>query len=91
MDIEFGTDGWRTTVEEFTTPRVRAVGQAVADHVREEASGEGRPAVAVVNSSTVVRQPSVPNSTSMPAGRRRPVKRAVPRRGGCCRPLGWDW
>ena len=47
MDIEFGTDGWRTTVEEFTTPRVRAVGQAVADHVREEASGEGRPAVAV--------------------------------------------
>ena len=27
MDVEFGTDGWRTTVEEFTTPRVRAVGR----------------------------------------------------------------
>ena len=47
MDIEFGTDGWRTVVEEFTTPRVRAVGQAVADYVHEEAAGEGRPAVAV--------------------------------------------
>ena len=46
MDIEFGTDGWRTVVEEFTTPRVRAIGQAAADYVHEEA-GEGRPAVAV--------------------------------------------
>ena len=45
MDVEFGTDGWRTTVEEFTTPRVRAVGQAVVDYVREEA--DGTPAVAV--------------------------------------------
>jgi phosphomannomutase len=44
MDIEFGTDGWRTTVEEFTTPRIRAVGQAVADYVRE---GSADPAVAV--------------------------------------------
>ena len=45
MDVEFGTDGWRTTVEEFTTPRVRAVGQAVVDYVREET--DGTPAVAV--------------------------------------------
>ena len=36
MDIEFGTDGWRTTVEEFTTPRIRAVGQAAADYLRDE-------------------------------------------------------
>jgi len=36
MDIEFGTDGWRTTVGEFTEPRIRAVGQAVADYLRAE-------------------------------------------------------
>jgi phosphomannomutase len=47
MDIEFGTDGWRTTVEEFTTPRVRAVGQAAADYVRAEADPGDRPTVAV--------------------------------------------
>ncbi|MFQ3318976.1 MAG: phosphomannomutase, partial [Natronomonas sp.] len=49
MDIEFGTDGWRTTVEEFTTPRIHAVGQAVADYLHEVGAGdgEGRPAVAV--------------------------------------------
>ena len=47
MDIEFGTDGWRTTVDEFTTPRVRAVGQAVADYVRAEADPDADPAVAV--------------------------------------------
>ncbi|MFO7927346.1 phosphoglucomutase/phosphomannomutase family protein [Natronomonas sp.] len=41
MDIEFGTDGWRTTVEEFTTPRIRAVGQAVADYLLER--GEEAP------------------------------------------------
>ena len=35
MDVTFGTDGWRTTVDEFTTPRIRAVGQAVATHLRE--------------------------------------------------------
>jgi phosphomannomutase len=46
MNVEFGTDGWRTTVEEFTTPRVRAVGQAVADYVRAETDDE-RPTVAV--------------------------------------------
>ena len=34
MDVEFGTDGWRTTVEAFTTPRIRAVGQAVVEHLR---------------------------------------------------------
>ena len=41
MDIEFGTDGWRTTVDEFTTPRIRAVGQAVADYLRETDTGGG--------------------------------------------------
>lgn len=41
MNVEFGTDGWRTSVEEFTEPRIRAVGQAVADHLRRE--GEGAP------------------------------------------------
>ena len=40
MDVEFGTDGWRTTVGEFTMPRVRAVGQAVADHLRSDAAGD---------------------------------------------------
>jgi phosphomannomutase len=42
MDIEFGTDGWRTTTESFTTERIRAVGQAVVDYLRsvgEEAPG----------------------------------------------------
>ena len=33
--IRFGTDGWRATLEEFTAPRVRRVGQAVATHLRE--------------------------------------------------------
>ncbi|QLD89676.1 phosphoglucomutase/phosphomannomutase family protein [Natronomonas salina] len=41
MDIEFGTDGWRTTVDEFTTPRIRAVGQAVADYLQETTTGGG--------------------------------------------------
>jgi phosphomannomutase len=36
MDIEFGTDGWRTTRAAFTVPRIRAVGQAVADYLRSE-------------------------------------------------------
>ena len=43
MDVAFGTDGWRTTVEEFTTPRIRAVGQAVADHL--DAEGTDAPIV----------------------------------------------
>jgi len=41
MDIEFGTDGWRTTVDSFTPPRIRAVAQGVADHLR--AAGETAP------------------------------------------------
>jgi len=31
--IAFGTDGWRGTLETFTDDRVRAVGQAVVDHL----------------------------------------------------------
>ncbi len=34
--ISFGTDGWRATLEEFTTPRVRMVGQAVATYLQDE-------------------------------------------------------
>ncbi|RQH00899.1 phosphoglucomutase/phosphomannomutase family protein [Natrarchaeobius oligotrophus] len=34
--ITFGTDGWRATLEEFTTPRVRMVGQAVASYLADE-------------------------------------------------------
>ena len=34
--ISFGTDGWRATLDEFTSPRVRAVGQAVASYLRDE-------------------------------------------------------
>ena len=34
--ISFGTDGWRATLEEFTTPRVRMVGQAVSSFLRDE-------------------------------------------------------
>ncbi|MDQ2050304.1 phosphoglucomutase/phosphomannomutase family protein [Natronolimnohabitans sp. A-GB9] len=34
--ISFGTDGWRATLEEFTSPRVRMVGQAVATYLRDE-------------------------------------------------------
>ncbi|WP_121744162.1 phosphoglucomutase/phosphomannomutase family protein [Natronorubrum halophilum] len=34
--ISFGTDGWRATLEEFTTPRVRMVGQAVATYLHDE-------------------------------------------------------
>ena len=41
MNVEFGTDGWRTTVDEFTEPRIRAVGQAVADYLRS--AGEDAP------------------------------------------------
>ncbi|MBX0322758.1 phosphoglucomutase/phosphomannomutase family protein [Halomicroarcula sp. F13] len=33
--IAFGTDGWRATLDEFTAPRVRMVGQAVATALRE--------------------------------------------------------
>ncbi|WP_226004850.1 phosphoglucomutase/phosphomannomutase family protein [Natrinema salinisoli] len=34
--IRFGTDGWRATLEEFTAPRVRMVGQAVATYLADE-------------------------------------------------------
>ncbi|WP_435100978.1 phosphoglucomutase/phosphomannomutase family protein [Halarchaeum sp. P4] len=34
--IAFGTDGWRATLDVFTTPRVRAVAQATADYLAEE-------------------------------------------------------
>ncbi|MEY7849238.1 phosphoglucomutase/phosphomannomutase family protein [Natrarchaeobius sp. A-rgal3] len=34
--ITFGTDGWRATLEEFTTPRVRRVGQAVSSYLADE-------------------------------------------------------
>ncbi|GAA0224054.1 phosphoglucomutase/phosphomannomutase family protein [Haladaptatus pallidirubidus] len=33
--ISFGTDGWRATLDEFTSPRVQIVGQAVAEYLRE--------------------------------------------------------
>ncbi|WP_135363097.1 phosphoglucomutase/phosphomannomutase family protein [Halosimplex halophilum] len=39
--IEFGTDGWRATLDEFTEPRVRMVGQAVATYLRED--GDAHP------------------------------------------------
>jgi phosphomannomutase len=39
--ISFGTDGWRATLDEFTAPRVRMVGQAVADHLREVEDRDG--------------------------------------------------
>ncbi|MFC7082114.1 phosphoglucomutase/phosphomannomutase family protein [Halorussus caseinilyticus] len=39
--ISFGTDGWRATLDEFTAPRVRMVGQAVADYLREVEGREG--------------------------------------------------
>ena len=34
--ISFGTDGWRATLDEFTEPRVRMVGQAVATYLSDE-------------------------------------------------------
>ncbi|MFB6104025.1 MAG: phosphoglucomutase/phosphomannomutase family protein [Halobacteriaceae archaeon] len=37
--ITFGTDGWRARETEFTLPRVRMVGQAVATHLRSEGRG----------------------------------------------------
>lgn len=39
--IEFGTDGWRDTLDTFTSPRIRMVAQAVADYLREEADRAG--------------------------------------------------
>ena len=34
--IEFGTDGWRATLDQFTDERVRMVGQAVATYLADE-------------------------------------------------------
>jgi phosphomannomutase len=34
--ISFGTDGWRTTLDEFTEPRVRMVGEAVGRYLDDE-------------------------------------------------------
>ncbi len=34
--ISFGTDGWRATLDVFTAPRVRMVGQAVASYLSDE-------------------------------------------------------
>ena len=42
--ITFGTDGWRATLDTFTSSRLRTVGQAVATYLREE-STEGPVAV----------------------------------------------
>jgi phosphomannomutase len=33
--ITFGTDGWRATLDVFTAPRVRMVGQAIASYLEE--------------------------------------------------------
>jgi phosphomannomutase len=33
--VSFGTDGWRATLSEFTAPRLRMVGQAVATMLKE--------------------------------------------------------
>lgn len=38
--ISFGTDGWRATLDTFTAPRVRMVGQAVATYLDEEGFGD---------------------------------------------------
>ncbi|WP_435348386.1 phosphoglucomutase/phosphomannomutase family protein [Haloarchaeobius sp. HRN-SO-5] len=43
--ISFGTDGWRATLDEFTAPRVRIVGQAVASYLRDEGREGGTVAV----------------------------------------------
>ena len=34
--ISFGTDGWRATLDTFTDERLRIVGQAVAEYLRDE-------------------------------------------------------
>jgi len=39
--IEFGTDGWRAELSEFTSPRVSMVAQGIADYLREEADHAG--------------------------------------------------
>lgn len=39
--ISFGTDGWRATLDTFTEPRVRIVGQAIADYIETGAVAVG--------------------------------------------------
>ena len=41
--ISFGTDGWRATLETFTTPRVRIVAQGIATTLRDD--GQDAPVV----------------------------------------------
>ncbi len=43
--ISFGTDGWRATLDDFTSPRVKMVGQAVATHLKAEGHEGGTVAV----------------------------------------------
>ncbi|WP_232686958.1 phosphoglucomutase/phosphomannomutase family protein [Halobacterium zhouii] len=43
--ISFGTDGWRATLDTFTSERVRMVAQAAADHLAEESRGSETVAV----------------------------------------------
>ncbi|WP_336035596.1 phosphoglucomutase/phosphomannomutase family protein [Halobacterium yunchengense] len=43
--ISFGTDGWRATLDTFTSDRVRAVAQATADYLEAEGRGGGTVAV----------------------------------------------
>jgi alpha-D-glucose phosphate-specific phosphoglucomutase len=38
--ISFGTDGWRATLDVFTEPRVRIVGQAIATTLHEHDEGD---------------------------------------------------
>ncbi|ALG82983.1 phosphoglucomutase/phosphomannomutase family protein [Halanaeroarchaeum sulfurireducens] len=38
--ISFGTSGWRATLDVFTAPRVRMVGQATADYLDDVGSGD---------------------------------------------------
>jgi len=39
--ITFGTDGWRDTLDRFTSPRVKQVGQAVATYLKDEGHSGG--------------------------------------------------
>jgi len=43
--ISFGTDGWRATLEEFTSERVRVVAQGTADYLAEAGHAGGTVAV----------------------------------------------
>jgi len=48
MKIKFGTDGWRGVIaDDFTFDNVRIVGQAIADYLKAEATGDKQQEVAV--------------------------------------------